>query len=162
MDLFQMNSAAGEIQSLSGFAGEFSHICVIVKDIRNAMEKYQRFLGVEAPRLKKTCEPEVAKVEYLEKPTDAVAWQTFFTIGSVRVELIEPDEHPSTWKSFLEEHGEGFHHISYVVKDLEKELERFREAGMGVCQRGNYNGGRYAYLDTENEIGIMLELRQND
>ena len=162
MDPLQINSAAEKIHSLSGFEGEFSHICVIVKDIRNAMEKYRRFLDVEEPRLKKTCEPEVAKVEYLERPTDTVAWQTFFTLGGVRVELIEPDEHPSTWKTFLEEHGEGFHHISYVVKDIEMELERFREAGMGVCQRGNYNGGRYVYLDTEHEIGLMLELMQND
>ena len=151
-----------ENAALHGFEGEFSHICVIVRDIRDAVNRYRGFLDEPEPRVKQTCPPEIGKVRYNGKATDTVAWQTFFTLGGVRVELIEPDEHPSTWKDFLEKNGEGFHHISYVVKDLDGEVRRFAQAGMPVIQHGNYNGGRYVYIDTAPQVGMMLELMQND
>ncbi len=72
-----------------------------------------------------------------------------------QVELIQPLEGPSLYH----EHGEGLHHIGMRVPDLD---EGIRERGYPVLQSGRGYGldgdGGFAYLDTEKDLGVILEL----
>jgi hypothetical protein len=36
------------------------------------------------------------------------------------------------------------------------------ERGVELIQRGEYTGGRYAYCDALDELGLVLELLEND
>lgn len=36
------------------------------------------------------------------------------------------------------------------------------EKGMPLLQRGDYTGGRYAYIDGTPRLGVILELLEND
>jgi len=69
-------------------------------------------------------------------------------MGSMQLELIEPDEHPSTWRDHLDKHGEGVHHIAFVVDDMKGTVKRMGGNGMPLIQKGEYTGGRYAYMET--------------
>jgi len=45
--------------------------------------------------------------------TPARCLQAFFELGSVQIELIQPDENPSVWREDLDKNGEGIHHIAF-------------------------------------------------
>jgi len=80
-------------------------------------------------------------------------------VGSMKLELIQPLEGESIYKEFLEEKGEGVHHIaSYEVDDLDRALAGFKELGIKVLQSGTWSGASFAYLDTEELLGTIVEL----
>ena len=106
-------------------------IGIIVQDIEATGKKYADFLGVEVPPVSLTEEQEKTKIEYKNKPTEARAKLMFFrNPGSVEIELIEPDHHPSTWREFLDTRGEGVHHIAFLVKDMEGKIIKLQELGI--------------------------------
>lgn len=49
------------------------------------------------------------------------------------------------------------------MKDIEKELARLEKDGIRVLERGEVLGTvKFAYLDTEKPLGIIIELIQYD
>jgi len=74
-------------------------------------------------------------------------------------ELIEPVEGATAYKEFLEEHGEGLHHLSYFVEDLDAAIRYMEGRGYTLLQSGRGIGtvadGGYAYFDTEGSLGIV-------
>ncbi|GFR39044.1 hypothetical protein PRECH8_23400 [Insulibacter thermoxylanivorax] len=59
---------------------------------------------------------------YNGEVTAARAKLAFFDMGSLQLELIEPDEHPSTWREHLDQHGEGVHHIAFQIQGVQEKL----------------------------------------
>jgi hypothetical protein len=92
----------------------------------------------------------------------------FFKMGyavgpNVDVELIEPDKNPnSTWRHDLDANGEGFHHIAFVVKGMKDKIAACEKQDFKLLQTGEYAGGRYAYVDANNALKLVLELLEND
>jgi 4-hydroxyphenylpyruvate dioxygenase-like putative hemolysin len=83
-------------------------------------------------------------------------------MGSVQLELIEPVGAPSTWQAFRDEHGEGVHHIAFQIKGMETQVGLLADRDMSLIQRGEYTGGRYAYIDGTAQLKLILELLEND
>jgi len=138
-----------------------TQIGIIVRDIEAVSQAYADFFGVEKPQWSWTAGYEKAHTTFYGQPSQARAKLAFFDMGSVQLELIEPDENPSTWREFLEKHGEGVHHIAFVIKDMDGKLQKLEHNGMGLIQRGDYEGGRYAYIDTLKQLKVLIELLEN-
>lgn len=139
-----------------------TQIGIIVKDIEKTSQAYADFLGVEQPPANWTDTVDKAETEYNGEPSPARAKLAFFDMGSLQLELIEPDEHPSTWREHLDGHGEGVHHIAFVVEDMKGTVKKMKANGMPLIQKGEYTGGRYAYMDTKDDLKVLLELLEND
>ena len=138
-----------------------TQIGIIVRDIDAVSQVYADFLGVEKPGWRWTDGYEKANTELYGKASDARAKLAFFNMGQVQLELIEPDENPSTWREFLDKHGEGVHHIAFVIKDMDGKIRALEQNGMPLIQRGDYDGGRYAYIDTFKKLKVLTELLEN-
>ena len=134
---------------------------LIVRDIERSIETYSRVFGIPEPGIVVTDGPEIAHTRFRGEPTDARAKLAFFEMGQVSLELIEPIGGPSTWREFLDEKGEGVHHIAFVVKDTDEAVKFLEGEGVGVMQQGDYTGGRYTYLDSASTLGVVLELLEN-
>lgn len=80
----------------------------------------------------------------------------------MRIELIEPDHNPSTWRESLNEKGEGIHHIAFGIKGMKEKIELLKDNKMLLIQKGEFTGGRYAYIDTFDELKVLVELLEND
>jgi Glyoxalase/Bleomycin resistance protein/Dioxygenase superfamily len=78
------------------------------------------------------------------------------------LELIEPDENPSTWRESLDKNGEGPHHIAFVVEGMKEKIDALEGRKMSLLQKGEYTGGRYAYVDTLKDLKVIIELLEND
>ncbi|CAM4288523.1 VOC family protein [Paenibacillus tarimensis] len=138
------------------------HIGILVNDIDKVSQAYADFFGIEKPEASWTGPLEQAQTQYNGEPTPARAKLAFMKMGAIQIELIEPDEHPSTWRSHLEEHGEGPHHIALVIEGMQEKITLMESKGFPLQQKGEYPGGRYAYMDTFKELKVLVELLEND
>ncbi|MCL1862641.1 MAG: VOC family protein [Defluviitaleaceae bacterium] len=136
---------------------------ILVNDIEKTGEAYAALLGMEKPSWNWTGTREEAETEYYGKPSDARAKLMFFPVGgNMTIELIEPDNHPSTWRDDLNKNGEGVHHLAFVVKGMKDVVARLGANGMPLIQKGEYPGGRYAYIDSNAQLKTLVELLEND
>jgi len=83
-------------------------------------------------------------------------------MGPLRIELIEPLEGDTIYRDFVEEHGYGVHHFGVLVEDMKAAIAQAEAEGLTMTQDGSGFGldgdGHYAYLDTEDKIGVTIEL----
>ena len=119
-------------------------------------------VGMPVPEIIVTDTVDVARTEYVGESTSARAKLAFFHLGQVDVELIEPIDGPSTWKDQLDAHGDSLHHIAVHIKGMPDTLAYLNSKDIDLVQRGEYAGGRYAYVDAIDELGRILELLEND
>ena len=80
--------------------------------------------------------------------------------GPVQLELIEYQQGKTIQKDFLDDKGEGLHHILFRVRDLETTIEKFARKGIKVLQRDHFVGGGMAYMGTDAMGGIIMEVVQ--
>lgn len=137
-------------------------VALLVKDVQETAKKYAVLFGVETPPIVLSGTYEEARTEYNKKPTEARCKMAFFNLDNIQLELIEPDNNTSNWTDTLNSRGEGFHHIAFGIKGMKEQLDRFEQNGIGLIQKGEYQGGRYAFLDSTEQYKIMFELLEND
>lgn len=136
-------------------------IGLIVRDIERTAKAYADVFGVDVPEVHITAPEEEAHTRFHGAPTPGRAKLAFFQMGDVSLELIEPIDGPSTWREFLDEHGEGVHHIAFQIKGMDQVLTSLNEKEIPAVQRGDYTGGRYAYVDSAPALGVIMELLEN-
>ncbi len=136
----------------------------IVKDVEESKRKWAAFLGVDVPETQPIGDYSVTGTNYRGEPApEAYCWMAFFDVGpGLQLELIQPNDKPSTWHDFLAEHGEGMHHIAFQVKDSKSKVECAEKAGLKLIQHGVYGdgSGEYNYLDAP-ELNCIIELLES-
>lgn len=131
---------------------------IVVRDIGKASGLWAKLLGMDVPTPVETEKSDVTNMTYRGKLSHGRAKLAFFTLEGISVELIEPMGGPSTWKDFLDRHGEGIHHIAFNVEDMGRSVERLKGIDIGIEQKGDFTGGCYAYTDPSSKLGVILEL----
>jgi methylmalonyl-CoA/ethylmalonyl-CoA epimerase len=139
-----------------------TQIGILVHDIEKTSQAYAQFFGVEKPECSITDELDKAQTEYRGKRSTARAKLAFFDMGSLQLELIEPDHNPSTWRESLDKNGEGPHHVAFVIKGMKEKIALLERNQMPLLQKGEYTGGRYAYIDTLRDLKVIIELLENE
>ena len=136
-------------------------IGLVVRDMEKSMKAYERTLGWGPWNVFVCTEPFHHDVLLDGAPAQSSMRIATTQVGGVQLELIEPLEGRSTYTEFLEQHGEGLHHL-LLVRDGDSAgglLTDLRAQGFRVLQEGGLGGGdcRYQYLDTREELGTILE-----
>lgn len=139
-----------------------TQIGLLVHDIEKTSDTFATLFGMPKPKWNWTDTIDKTEATYNGNPCPARAKLAFFSMGNLDIELIEPDHEPSTWRDYLNEHGEGVHHIAFQIKGMGEVVKRFADAGAALIQKGEYTGGRYAYIDTSESLKVILELLEND
>lgn len=88
--------------------------------------------------------------------------QAFVQVGALELELIQPLEgENNAYQQFLDERGEGIHHILFETQDMDGTVSLVKEQGVEVLQNGDgiRPGTRWALLDTQALVGFLVELR---
>lgn len=140
------------------------HVAMMVHDIEAAVASWSKMLGAE-PSVRHVTDPyEESLTEYKGTPTPARLKMALFDTGDFQIELGEPvsREEPSVWADHLNERGDGLHHIGYRVDGMDRVIAALEDLGMPLLQRAEFEGGRYAYMDSESSLGAMIELLEFD
>ena len=79
------------------------HLGIAVKSIEEALPYYEQVLGFECYNI--------------ETVEDQKVRTAFLKVGETKIELLEATSPESTIAKFIENRGEGIHHIAYKVED---------------------------------------------
>lgn len=140
-------------------------LAVVVRDLEKTKKDVADFLGCEVPPSVDSGEYCVTQTVYHGHPApEAACHMAFFHFGNLQVEFIQPNEYPSVWSEFLNEKGEGLHHIAFQVKGMQMYIDRLALAGLPMVQKGEYRrgNGRYAYFDARETLKFYFELLECD
>lgn len=121
------------------------HIAIAVKNVEEALKNYQKILNVD-------------HLEIEEVPTEKVR-VAMLMLEDTKIELMEPTSPDSPISKFLEERGEGIHHIAITADDIEKDVARASANGMkmlGGLRSGSY-GRRITFIHPKSLHGVLTE-----
>jgi methylmalonyl-CoA epimerase len=82
-------------------------------------------------------------------------------IGETRLELLEPTSEDSVIAKFIAKRGEGLHHISIRVLDLNAVVRKLKEDGVRLVSeeiKTGAGGHRYIFVHPSSTAGVLLEL----
>ncbi len=139
------------------------HIAFVVKDIDAVIAKWSALLGLEEqPKIWNIPGPDVAptltngEVEIYENCRISV-----IKLDNLVLEVVQPGEESSPWKTYLEKHGEGFQHMAFLVPDEEEARKTIKD----VCGTdreyhiGYYPGQAYMFFDTFDALKTELNIK---
>jgi len=139
-----------------------AQIAIVVKDLEKSVALYERVFGIGPWDIYTYEKPLVLNMAYHGKEADHSNRLALSYFGPSRIELIEVGEGNSVYKDFVRAHGYGVQHLGFLVEEMQAALDAARAAGFHVLQEGSGFGvdgdGHYAYLDTEEEFGVTIEL----
>ena len=122
-------------------------VAIVCHDIKKTAADYAKVFGVDMPNIIYTDDISVSCATYRGESTKARAYLAFIKVGElINIEIIQPDQEPSTWREHLDAHGEGMHHIAFLMKDMADMDARsalLQANGMPTVQRGlSAKGGK--------------------
>jgi methylmalonyl-CoA/ethylmalonyl-CoA epimerase len=86
-----------------------------------------------------------------------------FRVGEVQIELLEPTGPDSPVYDFIEKRGEGMHHISYQVGDIEQQISELKRKQVRMIDdtpRTGAHNSRIAFLHPKSSAKVLTELTQ--
>jgi methylmalonyl-CoA epimerase len=84
----------------------------------------------------------------------------FLEAGGTEIELLESVRPDSAIAKFLEKRGEGIHHLSFRVRDIEAALARASAAGLELIDRTpreGSHGTKIAFVHPRSLGGVLVE-----
>ena len=139
-----------------------AQVAIIVEDLEESVENYWKMFGIEDWHFYTYGKPLVKSMTYQGQPSEYKRRIALSYLGPMRIELIEMVEGDSVYADFVKEHGYGVHHFGVLVNNMQEALAEAEAAGLKMTQDGAGFGrdgdGHYAYLDTEDKIGVTIEL----
>ena len=121
------------------------HIAIAVNSVQEALKNYQKILNID-------------EVEMEDVPNEKVR-VAMLKLEDTRLELMEPTAPDSPISRFLQERGEGIHHIAITADDIEKDVARASSNGMrmlGNLRTGSY-GRKITFIHPKSLNGVLTE-----
>ncbi len=125
---------------------KIDHIGIVVRDIQQALSVYEAALGLPLR--------EVAEVP------DQEVKVAFLPLGESTIELVQPTSGDTGIARFLENRGEGIHHICIEVKEIEAALAQLKAHEVQLIDEVPRQGahGRVAFVHPKGTHGVLIEL----
>lgn len=153
---------SSEKQPLPFLQNGIAQVAILVPDLMAAIRHYHADFGIGPWDIYTYAKTLVSEMTYHGKPANYAMKIGLSYFGPMRIELIQPLSGESVYADFIAEHGYGVHHFGLLVDDMADALAQASEAGYAMTMDGAGFGldgdGHYAYLDTEDRLGVTLEL----
>jgi len=129
-------------------------ISIVVRDLERTMKTYVEEYGLGPWEIYEFNPDTVEDMQ----PGPAAYRIAVTMVGSVQWELVQPLDDASIYAEFLREKGEGVHHVAVAGPGYREQLEAMEAKGRRVIAGGFYNGVRFSYLSTDEDLGVVTEI----
>ncbi len=129
---------------------KIEHIGIAVKSLDEAIPFYENLLGT--------------KCYAVEEVVDQKVKTAFFKVGETKIELLESTDPEGPIGKFIENRGEGFHHIAYEVDNLNESLNKIAEQDIRLIDKEGRKGAEglnIGFLHPKSTKGVLTELCEN-
>jgi glyoxalase/bleomycin resistance protein/dioxygenase superfamily protein len=141
---------------------ETVQIGIVVRDLEATMQRYVDEYGIGPWEIHDFAAGNAEDLHEHGRPVER-SWRLATTmVGQVQWELIEPRDPESDYARFLAEKGEGVHHIAVAPTNYDHALAEEAKRGREAVLSGTFSGYRVAYLPTEHDLGVIVEIFSDD
>ena len=134
-----------------------SRIGIVVKDVEKVAADYRDIMGIGNWKIS---DMDSSSILY-KGETVKTAWKSARAIaGPMQLELIQPLRGDNIFNDFIHKHGEGIHHIQFIVNDIEETEDIMSIEGFPVLMKGESADGSFAFFDTTDPLKIIWEAVQ--
>jgi methylmalonyl-CoA/ethylmalonyl-CoA epimerase len=145
---WQLGNGAAQLTNLS-------HVGIAVKDAEATAKLLSSIWNIGSPEV----------FDYEPAEEDLVAGNqfkvrlVFIKFGPLTIELLQPLDDRSIWSTFIEEKGEGIHHVAFGVSNYDEMVDLLAAQGHPLLVAAVFEGCRWCYFDTS-PGGTVIEFRE--
>lgn len=138
----------GGCEERGGNRWRVDHVSLALRDLAPALDFFRRHFGAVVE-----VEPHLGY--------DRTFRLVQLRLRDYRLELMDSDRPDAFLARFLARRGEGLHHLSIDVDDLDAALEPFERAGVKIVDRHEMGPGwRTAFLHPKSVFGVLVQFWQ--
>lgn len=131
-----------------------THIGMVVRDVDKTARVVADVFDLRVPPVRET--KPVPLAEGYSGDRLAHTRVADMRFNNIVLEITQPVGGASPWRDYLEQYGEGIHHLGFAVTDVD-DYVRLLESKGGRRTLGKEHGG-YALVDLMSYLGIVIEL----
>ena len=138
-----------------------AQIGVVVHDLRTFASRQSELLGNGPWRVYEFGPHMMARYEHRGAPATG---RTLVALNDThpQIEILQPFGGTGIHQEWLDERGEGLHHVGVIVPSVAAAVAAAGAARIGVLSSGEGFGadgsGGFAYLETQAQLGMILEV----
>jgi methylmalonyl-CoA epimerase len=127
---------------------KIDHVAIVVNSIDEAKQRYSSMFGFK-------------ELESLTEPHGEFK-STLISVDNVTLELLQPVNPEGAIAKFLTKHGEGIHHMSFNVSNIQQEIKALKDNGTRLINEEPIPvaSSRIAYVHPKSTGGVLIELIQ--
>jgi len=134
--------------ALDGVRYRVDHVAVAVRSIDETLAWFRRAFPIDTPHPKRP-------------GWDGTHNLLTFWLAGFKMELLEPAQADGPIGRFLTERGQGFHHLTIDVDDLDRVLARLKGDGVRVVGLAEPRRGyRTAFIHPHDAHGVLIQFWQ--
>lgn len=142
---------------------EISQVGIVARDKEKVIANMREVFGAE-PDQCTVCKvsPEDNNGNYHGEPGDFEADLLFYNFANLQIEYMIPRSGKNIWSDWMEEHGEGLHHVLFNVDSFTGAVEDMKEKGIPLIQDGPSTlkkGLHWGYFDGYDKVGFVFEVK---
>ena len=130
-----------------GFTERFDHVAIGVHEIDQGAVLFRDILGGEP-------------VAGWDVPEEGFRFTQFRYPNRMKLELMEPLGENGFLQKFLARRGEGVHHLTFRVKDIESRLEYLRRHGIEPVHVVTQDRWKEAFIHPRQGHGVLIQLME--
>ena len=89
----------------------------------------------------------------------------FVPLEGTALEILQSNTEDGVISKFIQKRGQGVHHITFEVDDIQAELDRLKAKGVALINQQPYRNAhneQVAFVHPKSTYGILIELLQRD
>jgi methylmalonyl-CoA/ethylmalonyl-CoA epimerase len=137
--------------SKPAFTLPISQVALVVNDLEKSMREYTETMGWGPWAIYEYKPPRIHDILVRGTPEQFTWIGAEAPVGSTYVELLQPLDGPSIFRQFIEQRGEGLHHIGYWAKTMEEAdgiRDMFQARGTPLLMSAWIDRVFFYYLDS--------------
>jgi methylmalonyl-CoA epimerase len=124
--------------------GTIDHVGIAVKDIERTAFFFEQVFGAELIR-KNIVE-------------DQKLISGILSLGNTKLELMQSLDKEGVIEKFIQKKGEGIHHISIRVENLDRVKEQLELRNIKVSSELTFKGSRIIFIYPKSTFGVLFEV----
>jgi methylmalonyl-CoA/ethylmalonyl-CoA epimerase len=129
---------------------KLEHIGIAVKNLSKSNQLFAKLLGREPYKTE-------------DVPAEGVR-TSFFDVGGIKIELLEATRADSPIAKFIENRGEGLHHLAFAVDPIEEKMKEFSDAGFHLLSdkpKPGADNKMIVFMHPKATNNVLVELCQD-
>ena len=133
-------------------------IGIVVRDLDATLRRFAEEFGIGPWTIWDVTPENAPDLRHDGEPLKAATRSAVAMVGNVMWEVSQPLDGHGIFARFLAERGEGVHHVAVVTPDFRGTVAEQTRRGVTLPLSGSFGGVEVAYLPTDRDLGVFLEV----